>query len=79
MYASELLLGFRIQRNALEEEMVSQKTLLIAALVTTLAVFLAVMSINAVLGLITSSKTVPSNGTVNPIARAFRNCLRTYM
>jgi hypothetical protein len=74
-----LLLGFKIQKSALEEEMVSQKTLLIAALVTTLAVSLAVMSISVVLGLLTTSKTVPSSGTINHIARVFRNGLPTRM
>ena len=45
--------------------MVSQKTMLIAVLVATLAVFVIVMSINIVLGLLTTSKTVPSSGTIN--------------
>jgi hypothetical protein len=56
----------------MEEEMVSQKTLLIAALVTTLAVFLTVMSISVVLGLLTTSKTVPSSGTIQLVAWVFR-------
>ena len=52
--------------------MVSQKTLLIAALVTTLAVFLTVMSISVVLGLLTTSKTVPSSGTIQIVAWVIR-------
>ena len=61
----------------MEEEMVSQKTMLIAVLVTTLAVFTIVMSISVVLGLLTTSKTVPSSGTIQLVAWAFRQSLLT--
>ena len=56
----------------MEEEMVSQKTMLIAVLVATLAVFVIVMSISVVLGLLTTSKTVPSSGTIQLVAWVFR-------
>jgi hypothetical protein len=61
----------------MEEEMVSQKTMLIAALVATLAVLVIVMSISVVLGLLTTSKTVPSSGTIQLVAWVFRQSLPT--
>ena len=57
--------------------MVSQKTVLTAALVATLAVFVIVMSINIVLGLLITSRTVPSSGIIKLVAWAFRISLPT--
>ena len=57
--------------------MVSQKTMLIAVLVATLAVFGIVMSIGIVLGLLITSKTVPSSGIIELVAWVFRISLPT--
>jgi ABC-type transport system involved in multi-copper enzyme maturation permease subunit len=55
--------------------MISRRRILIAALVVTLAVFTTVMTIVGVLALLTASKTVLSNGTVDPAAQQFGESL----
>ena len=66
-------------KRRLEEEMVSQKTVLTAALVVTLAVFAVVMSIGVVMGLLVTSKIVPSSGTIAKLtAFVFRDGLLVF-
>ena len=61
---SELILRSRIKYEPKEKQMASQRRILIAALVATLIVFATVVTIVRVLALLTTSKTVPSSGTV---------------
>lgn len=68
---SELILRSRIKYGSKEKQMISRRKILIAALVVTLAVFTTVITVVRVLALLTASKSVPSNGTVNPAAQQF--------